>query len=360
MGVRYFAPAFAVKINGARLSDDVARYITDVSVTHELNAMDSFSLTVANPYPELRWIQPASAGQFREGNPITIEMGYVDDLRPMLEGEIQNVSLSFPSSGSPTLAISGYNLMKRLAASSQSRSFENQTDQQIVQTIAADAGLQASADTTSITYKFLQQKTQTDMDFLLERARRIGFELQVDGKLLHFRKPGTSKGSRYTLVWGAPKHDIDLGGKAMPLLRLNLALNTADQLSKVVVTYTNPENSQPAKAEAGPSEADRGLGGSEMGAQALGKEAIRQVPAQVETEQEAKELARALFNQVARRFVTGDGATVGLPDLRAGAVVALEGLGPRFSGRYYITRTTHSIGDGGYETSFAFERSAVG
>ena len=51
-------------------------------------------------------------------------------------------------------------------------------------------------------------------------------------------------------------------------------------------------------------------------------------------------------------MVTATGSTVGLPDLRAGSVVEIDGLGDRFSGRYFVTGTTHTIGDGGYTTQF--------
>ena len=50
-------------------------------------------------------------------------------------------------------------------------------------------------------------------------------------------------------------------------------------------------------------------------------------------------------------MVNGSGSTVGLPDLRAGIVLQIDGLGDRFSGRYFVTATTHTIGDSGYTTA---------
>ena len=46
-------------------------------------------------------------------------------------------------------------------------------------------------------------------------------------------------------------------------------------------------------------------------------------------------------------------------DLRAGSVLELEGLGQRYSGRYFVTATTHSIGDDGYTTQFNCRREEV-
>jgi phage protein D len=33
-------------------------------------------------------------------------------------------------------------------------------------------------------------------------------------------------------------------------------------------------------------------------------------------------------------------------------VIEIDGLGARFSGRYFVTATTHAIGDSGYTTQF--------
>src|SRR5207244_1861939 len=43
---------------------------------------------------------------------------------------------------------------------------------------------------------------------------------------------------------------------------------------------------------------------------------------------------------------------IGLPQLRAGQFVRIEGAGKRFSGTYRLRKVTHSIGNSGYETSF--------
>ena len=55
----------------------------------------------------------------------------------------------------------------------------------------------------------------------------------------------------------------------------------------------------------------------------------------------------------------GSGSTVGLPDLRSGSVVEVDGLGKRFTGRYFVTGTTHGITNGGYTTQFECRREEV-
>ena len=71
------------------------------------------------------------------------------------------------------------------------------------------------------------------------------------------------------------------------------------------------------------------------------------------------EVAKAIYNDRGMGLVSGSGATIGIPDLRSGSVIELQGLGPRFSGQYYIKEATPSIGSNGYQTSFNVQRNAV-
>jgi hypothetical protein len=59
----------------------------------------------------------------------------------------------------------------------------------------------------------------------------------------------------------------------------------------------------------------------------------------------------ALLERLYRRL-TASGSAIGNPNIRSGKVIALQGLGERFSGLYRITNATHTFDSGGYKTSF--------
>jgi phage protein D len=84
MPTDYFAPAFKVEINGAKLMADVSKNITQVRIVNEPDTLDTFSLTLANPYPKMPWTHTDQADLFKEGNAIKIELGYVE--QPAGEG----------------------------------------------------------------------------------------------------------------------------------------------------------------------------------------------------------------------------------------------------------------------------------
>src|SRR4051812_14594616 len=109
-----FALALSVHIDSLSLPLDVSNHITSVTVTHELNTMDSFELTIANPYPALPWTSAEGDALFHEGNQIAVAMGYVDEAPTMITGLITGVGAQFPDSGGPTVTISGSSHLYRL------------------------------------------------------------------------------------------------------------------------------------------------------------------------------------------------------------------------------------------------------
>jgi len=71
--------------------------------------------------------------------------------------------------------------------------------------------------------------------------------------------------------------------------------------------------------------------------------------------------AEALFRMGARQFVTGRGIADSSALLRVGAYVDLQGLGPLFSGKYYVIEVHHLFDPAkGMRTEFAAERPGLG
>jgi uncharacterized protein involved in type VI secretion and phage assembly len=68
---------------------------------------------------------------------------------------------------------------------------------------------------------------------------------------------------------------------------------------------------------------------------------------------EANAIAQGVLDRVHDRFVQAEGTCVGNPNLKAGTVVKIGGVGTRFSGNYVVTQATHTFSpEGNYETTF--------
>jgi hypothetical protein len=77
---------------------------------------------------------------------------------------------------------------------------------------------------------------------------------------------------------------------------------------------------------------------------------------QVSSQEEAMAVARAELERRAIEYITGRGSCIGNPQLVSRKVILLKGLGSRFSGKYYVTSTTHTIDANGYRTEFVVKR----
>ena len=77
------------------------------------------------------------------------------------------------------------------------------------------------------------------------------------------------------------------------------------------------------------------------------------------TAREAKNMARSILLDQHKQMVKAQGTTIGLPRLRAGLSIQIAGVGSRLSGRYFVTKTIHTINDSGYITKFEARRENI-
>ena len=80
----------------------------------------------------------------------------------------------------------------------------------------------------------------------------------------------------------------------------------------------------------------------------------------VQSQEEADRIAKQRFSEIALGYIRAEGKCIGDPQLRAGIVVKIEGIGERFSGLYYLGAVEHRYSiQKGYRTSFSARRNAT-
>jgi len=370
----FYVPQFQVNIAGKPLSEGLLRDVMQVVYRDNVAEIDSFELVVNN-WDALKFkpkYEPPSkddyAGVFDPGKRIEVRMGYMKELTLMLTGEITTLEPSFPENGGSTLSVRGLNVLHALRTEQHTFTWENRRDSDIAVELgdmplkAGNAGLgikvniDPAPDETAET--FVMMNTQYDIVFLLERARRHGYELVL-------KEPDQANPER-TLYFGpsksrreAPNYRLEWGRS---LSSFKPKLSTARQISEIVVRGWDRKANQPIEEKAswkdivpaGPEQKRL-----ELISQAFDnrKEVITDQP--VRTSAEAKQKATDILRRQLLEMVTASGTTVGLPDLRAGRKVEIKGLGPRYEGTYYVTQTTHTIGDAGYRTQFEARRDSA-
>jgi uncharacterized protein len=376
-GQDFYVPSFEVRVQGRTLDRGVVRDILQVTYKDSLDQIDSFEISINNWDAARRTYKYSDEHLFDPGRQVELRMGYFGGagLRLMLTGEITSLRPSFPASGPSTLAVSGLNVLHRLRRKQESCAYENLTDSQIARRIGARLNVRMitdeDADELETPYPYLFQNNQYDIVYLMQRARRIGYDLfaverdqggQTSEAAVYFGRSHAIQRVTYRLHYGSIEgRGDDLRFPSM--IQFQPDLTTANQVGEVTVRGWDAVRKRKIEATATRRDlATRGVGrraDQRVIEQSFNqrKEIIATRP--IASEQEARRMAIETLEQIAKDMIKGSGSTVGLPDLRAGSVLMIGGLGERFSGRYFVTGTTHTIGDNGYTTQFECRREEL-
>lgn len=336
---QYYAPDFEVKIEGLTMTADVTNFVTELTYDNNFDTADMFTLRLNNA--DLRFTDSAL---FDVGKNVEIYMGYVGDLHPMMLGEITAVNPSFPQSGAPTITITGYDKSHRMRHNNEAREFKYVNDSLIAAQIAAENLLIPVVDPAPMPRECLHQNG-SDWAFLTELAEQNFFQVYVHWDKLYFRFPRPQT-EMVVLEWGKNLSDF------------NPRLSTSGQFGIQIIRGYDYELAQEIVAVLPAislgSDLDNiieRLGSSFVDQLAnLGKNVIRNKA--VGNYVDATSLAKSILTEIFQGLYEGSGSTIGNPELRAGDMVEIRGIGRRFSGKYTLSKVTHTISTSGYITQF--------
>jgi hypothetical protein len=251
-------------------------------------------------------------------------------VNPIFKGEIVGLEPAFDRSGRAVVLIRAYDRTHRLDGEPHTRVFTGQTDADILRQLAFDAGLQAesSGPEVNIQHEHVYQHNQSDLDFLMERAALVGYEVVADDTTLHLRRrteqPPTTVGCR---------------ADGVLLKAFSARLSAGGSVSEVTVRGWDPNRQQEIVGRArqrvialSPSAAliDPVTSATHLGfVEAL------------QTGAAAHGAAAGTLSALTAGSVSAEMAVEGTASLRARARVILEGAGSHFGGEYYVTQASH-------------------
>ncbi|MBU4216202.1 MAG: VgrG-related protein [Actinobacteria bacterium] len=340
------ASQIRIKIDGTEAQPDVMANVVSVEVDQHAHLPGMFVIRVQDPDFEL-----IDRGPFDLTKEIEISAQTAGgEWSDLIKGEITALEPEFQEGMIARLAVRGYDKSHRLYRETKSQAHLNKKDSDLATEIAQGAGLQADVESTSTVYDHIFQHNQTDLEFLKQRAWRIGYECYVDDGKLIFHKP-SARESAATLTWGDN------------LLSFYPRMNLAEQVDEVVVRGWSVDEKKAVvgRAQQGalyPQIQESQDGASWASAFGSGKQII--VDQNVSSQAEANTLAAARLDEISGAFVQAEGEALRRPDIRAGKAVALEGLGERFSGTYLVTSARHAYTPEGLKTTFSVKGTRTG
>src|SRR3954454_23345799 len=141
----------------------------------------------------------------------------------------------------------------RLRMTHRMRSYTNVSDDDIVQAIASEHGMQAQTDADGPTYDVVQQWNLSDLAFLRERARLIQAEIWFQDETLYFMTRNKRTATELTLVRGNE------------LIEVEVRADLAHQRSKVKFSGYDARQRDRIEEEAGADAINAEISGGRTG-----------------------------------------------------------------------------------------------
>ncbi|MFB2971835.1 phage late control D family protein [Aerosakkonema sp. BLCC-F183] len=351
-GVESLVPKLNVLIKGNRLPMEANADLLSVTVSEDLDVPAMFTLNLANWNLVKNQITWVDSDLFDIGQLVEIQIGYGNNLKTLIVAEITGLEPEFSQTVSPTLVVRGYDLRHRLLRDCKTRSFAKMKDSDIANKIAGEKGLSCKVKDTSIKLEYVLQANQTDLEFLQQRARRIGYEVAVEGKSLHFRSHQNNTQKILTL------------NRRDDLIEFSPRLSTMSQVGQIEVHSWDVKQKKALVGKAGAGDETTTMKGATSGPKntnrAFGKASHIIINESVLSQAEAEQIAKGQYNDMALAYIMGEGICQGNPELQVGHTIEITGLGKRFSGLYYLTSVTHIYSQNlGYRTEFSVRRNAA-
>jgi phage protein D len=348
------SPPIEITVGEAVEDADILAFTVD----RDMFQPDMAAIVVSNP-----------AGPYSKteiGAPVEIKIG--DDKTSIYKGEVVGIEADYKGGEKTKIIFRAMNQFHRLLRHRKSVTFQDKTDQQILNQVAGASGLSVQwKHEKSIPYKHVYQHNQTDMEFLRMRAARMGCHVWCVGGDLYVQQPDLNSSPIATLKVGSERESADEG--AIKWFRPRVS--SASIVKKVTVKGWNPEKKELITGTASASNSNLGSQNAASAASKLVKEEETfTVDHPIWSKEEADALAKARLTELSLTYVTGECELAGDPKYDLGKIIEIQAneepdtaSDDPFNGKYYIMGITHRLilsktKEGGYTTILRLARDA--
>ena len=343
----FFAPACKILANGEDIFG-MGVQVTTLTVDHSVQKASDCSLAIV-PVPGERPKKPIER-IFPPETVVEVYMGYSDALEAVFAGAASNIGFSFSSAGSPSITVTCGDFSQALMKGSVSCLWEKDQYNSFSEVVTKI--LSKYLDGSRLTKKVVEdaetaqkppfaQRGQSDYAFIKGVADQNNIDFFISGNNVYFQKRQTPK-PIVKLVWGE-----SLGS-------FSGSIQSARLVSEAVAKGSD------IKGKPFTVQADIGAVKSQISGDRLfdfvkgayeNKTQMTVATEFKEPESAEKQAKDALIGRN-KDFFTASGDCVGIPQIMAGRVLTIEGVGELLSGDYYVTGAKHTLNSSGYRTSF--------
>jgi len=368
--------SYKLLVNDVPASEDLLRAVRQIEVEEsaEMADMLRLQLAIAVRSDGGGWTL-VDNGTFRRLTRLHLMVAVGNSpMESLIDAYVIETNVTFSDRpGQSTLNVVAMEPTVLMDLQEKAREWSDMADSDIAQAIFREYGFESDVDPTTIVRRQSERtvmQRSKDIQFLRELARRNNFECYVETdprrhvNVGHFHRPRVDDRPQGVLsVNTGPETNVSSFSVRHDLL----GPTTAKASAVDIETGTDPSSviERPELAALGLESTVLSSLVEELLPGTPGPDWSRRVLLSQTGLTEAAEVqahAQAVVDR-SSWSITASGevhtATFGRI-LRAKRPVLVRGLGPRFSGAYYVERVSHTISSGGYTQAFSLKRNALG
>jgi phage protein D len=322
-------PQIAIALAKAKLPDEIAACVLEVTVEQTADHADHLSLRLAtwNPDPgKPTWIDDS---RFAAGAALELKIGYGETLDKVFDGDIVGLGLELHATEPPVMTVDAYNRLHRLGRGRQppaKKPKSNSTYGDLITAIAKRYDLTAKVEGSDADKQneTVNQQNESDLEFVGKLAAEIGYVFYVDGQDLVFRKdaPGTQPPVKLA---------------QSQLLEMSGHIDFASQVGAIDgFAFDHDGNKRIPYKKANPDSLDKSFGKEEISiARPLSVDHKEQLQTRVDAE----------LLRIRNSYLSVTATCFGRTDVKVGMTVELQldKIAERFKHSYTVSAVSHSF-----------------
>lgn len=330
----FMVPAVKIKVNGQDTVTSLGLSIVEITVTASLKAAGCAVIRIGGCYDlEQSSFSSDVKDKFKLGTVVTIELGYLSTTEAVFKGYVAMLGAEFGEDRYLVVTLmDARRLMMTGGKKHLLHDVKNYSDAFQAVIDAYSSLCDASVDATSDELEYPVSQTSSDYDFITKELTRKGKrEFFVFADKAYFRKMDSSTSAVMTLEYGRELYELKVD---FEYLDLNINVLGYHQGTEEAVSY-----SVQAK-------------GTMDQTSVMTTPEFTVTDGDADTAEKAQNRAEFIQKQEMMRTCTGNGKTIGLPEIVPGRYVEVESADAFINKKYYITEVIHHMREHDFITEF--------
>lgn len=335
--------SYKLLVDGTILSQEYQ--VVSIDVQRSFNKIASARLLILDGDPAKQLFKISNNElAFTPGKVIEIKLGYHEKDFSVFKGIIIRHSIRSKKKKQSFLILEAKESPIKMTIGRKNRSFYGKSDFEICGELTDNYGLKLEMDKTNFKHPEMIQHSVTDWDFLVFRAEMNGMLVLTEGETLKIKKPGIASTATKSYTFGRDG-----------IFEIEAEIDARTQFQKIIAQSWNYKSQALEHSDSGESNFTgagdfteiilaKAMGLKELVLTHTGNLAEEQLKSWSDTYEMRSRLAK----------IQGRIKVQGLPDLKPGDTIDIQGLSNKFNGKMLVCGIYQQFAISNWETDIQF------